>query len=111
MSKKSWLAKKSFPVVVFFLPLLVLYGGLLLAVPKEVLSSKPSLEQFVAGMIGAVFGWFTLVIAFSFLWTFLMRLIYGSDIVRQWLQEEHSSTGRIANTIEKFMRWICEFAL
>lgn len=112
MSEKSWLAKKSFPVVVFFCPLLVLYGGFLALIPQESLNTKPTPEQFVIGIVSAILGWFVLVFFFSFVWALLMRLIYGSDLVRQWLSEEQaSSSGRLGSSIEKLMRRVCKFAL
>lgn len=112
VSEKSWLAKKSFPVVVFFFPFLVLYVGFLAVIPEDSLNTKPTPEQFVIGIISAVLGWIFLVVVFSFVWALLMRLIYGSDLVRRWLYEEQgSASGRLGSSIEKFMRRVCEYAL
>lgn len=109
-SDKTWFAKKSFPVVVFLLPLVTIYGVFLAVVPQESLNSKPTAAQFAIGMLVAVVTWLLLVILFSFLWALMLRLLYGSSRVRRWLLEE-SIPANGSGAIEKFMRHICELAL
>lgn len=111
MAQKSWFAKKSFPIIVFLCPLTVLYMGFLAVMPKEVLNTKPSLDQFIIGILGAITGWVLLVVVFSFIWVLLMRMLYGSTQVRKWLYEDKPDLERMGNSLESLMRKICELAL
>lgn len=111
MTEKTWLAEKSFPLFAFVLPLVALYGTFLVIVPREVLNTKPPLMTVIIGLLGAVVAWFALVIIFSLIWTVLMRVIYGSSQVRNWLDGDKPIFGRFGNSLEGFMRKLCGIVL
>ena len=111
VTEKTWLAEKSFPVFAFVLPLIALYGAFLVLVPREILNTKPPLISVVLGLAGAVVAWFVLVVAFSMIWTLLMRLLYGAAQVRNWLEGDKPAFGRFGNSLEQLMRKLCGLVL
>jgi hypothetical protein len=111
VTPKHWLVKKSFPIVVFVCPLLLLYSIFLFLTSTEVLNTKPSLSLLIVGIGGAIVGWIILVMIFSIIWTFIIRLLFNSTQAREWIYDEKPIFGRIGNTLEIFFRKICEIAL
>lgn len=109
--KNKWLYEKSFPIIVFLCPLMVLYGGFLVWLPPELRNERPSGKQLIMGGIVALIGMFILVLMFSFVWSLLMRIFYGKEQVREWLHTPRYDFGRLLNPIENLFRKICDIAL
>lgn len=108
--KGKWLYEKSFPIVVFLIPLAILFGGFQIWLPPELRNQKPTREQMIIGLGITVFGWFALIWIFSFIWALLMRLLFGRDQVTRWLNETQYDFGWF-NGLERFYRAACALAL
>lgn len=78
-------------------------------VPAEKWRSKPDFLDFILLLSSFLASMFVLILAFSVLWAFCMRLIYGSDSVREWLSADLA--GRPAVGIEKLFRKACFLVL
>lgn len=102
-------ARKAFGFIAVLFPFAVFGITFINVVPKEKLRVKPTFPELLIFLVIFLASMFVLLLVFSVVWAFVMRIIYGAPTVRGWLSEDLQ--GRPGVGIEKLFRNACFLVL
>lgn len=87
MFRLPWIAKYSFLLIVVVCPLVILRLGIMLFVPREIMTVELTTIGVILCTSIFVILMIVLMTLFYFFWVLLMRLVYGSSRVREWISD------------------------